>query len=485
MNKVDEQYQPKRIMAIVADPKTGKILAMGQRPTYHPATRVGIDKSWHNEIIETSYEPGSTMKIFSLAAAIEKKVFNPNDKYPSGRYYVDNKSKPIKDHNGGSGWGSITYLEGVQRSSNVAFAYLLEKMGTDAWREYMDRFKFGTPTGIDLPNEVSGNILYDWPIEKVTSVFGQGTTVTALQMVQAMTAIANDGKMMKPYVVEKVVNPNDDTVTDTKPEVAGQPISKDTAKEVRSILETVLTSEHGTGARYKIEGYKVAGKTGTAQIPDPKGGYLVGYNNYIFSFLGLAPADDPKLIMYVAVEQPNLKEDENGYLENGSVPVSMIFNPVMKSSLQYLNIQPEEIPETKKASLPDFLNLNTQAAMDHIKEKSLIPILLGDGDKITGQSSPLGATLLEGEKIILKTNGNLTLPDMSGWSKRDVLNAAQLANLNVNMVGDGFVTKQNIKPNSPIREGDHLVVNFETPKQTIEREKAEKNKADDEDKPLD
>jgi len=327
--------------------------------------------------------------------------------------------------------------------------------------------------------------LYDWPIEKVTSVFGQGTTVTALQMVQAMTAIANDGKMMKPYVVEKVVNPNDDTVTDTKPEVAGQPISKDTAKEVRSILETVLTSEHGTGARYKIEGYKVAGKTGTAQIPDPKGGYLVGYNNYIFSFLGLAPADDPKLIMYVAVEQPNLKEDENGYLENGSVPVSMIFNPVMKSSLQYLNIQPEEIPETKKASLPDFLNMNTQAAMDHIKEKSLIPILLGDGDKITGQSSPLGATLLEGEKIILKTNGNLTLPDMSGWSKRDVLNAAQLANLNVNMVGDGFVTKQNIKPNSPIREGDHLVVNFETPKQTIEREKAEKNKADDEDKPLD
>ncbi|MBS4198858.1 penicillin-binding protein [Bacillus sp. FJAT-49732] len=484
MNKVDEQYQPKRIMAVVADPKTGKILAMAQRPTYHPATRVGIDKSWHNEIIETSYEPGSTMKIFSLAAAIEKKVFNPNDTYPSGRYYVDNKSKPIKDHNGGSGWGSITYLEGVQRSSNVAFAYLLEKMGTNAWREYMDKFKFGTPTGIDLPNEVPGNILYDWPIEKVTSVFGQGTTVTALQMVQAMSAIANDGKMMKPYVVEKVVNPNDGTVKETKPEIAGQPISKKTASEVRSILETVLTSEHGTGARYKIEGYKVAGKTGTAQIPDPTGGYLEGLNNYIFSFLGLAPADDPKLIMYVAVEQPNLKEDENGYPENGSVPVSMIFNPVMKSSLQYLNIQPEEIQETKIASLPNFSKMNTKAAMDYIKENSLEPILLGVGEKITGQSPTPGASLMEGEKIILKTDGNLSLPNMIGWSKRDVLNVAQMANLNVNMVGDGFVAKQNIKPESPIHEGDHLVVNLETPRQTIEREKAEKNK-EDEDKPLD
>lgn len=483
MKKVDEQYEPKRIMAVVADPKTGKILAMAQRPTYHPETRVGIDKSWHNEIIETSYEPGSTMKIFSLAAAIEKKVFNPNDTYPSGRYYV-NKRDYIGDHNGGRGWGPITYLEGVQRSSNVAFAYLLEKMGTQAWREYMDRFKFGTPTGIDLPNEVSGKILYDWPIEKVTSVFGQGTTVTAMQMVQAMTAIANDGRMMKPYVVEKIENPNDGTSKETKPEIVGQPISKETAKEVSSILETVLTSEHGTGGRYKIAGYKVAGKTGTAQIPDPKGGYLTGYDDYVFSFLGMAPADDPKLIMYVVVDQPNLKEDENGNLENGSVPVSMIFNPVMKSSLEYLNIQPEEIPDTNIANLPDFSKMKKDDAIEYIKEKSLVPIIIGDGDKIIDQLPNSGASLIEGEKIFIKTDGNLTLPNMTGWSKRDVLYAAQLANVNVNVVGDGFASKQNIKPDSPVNEGDHLVVNFETPRQKIDREKSAKNKEDD-DKPLD
>ncbi|MBS4217845.1 PASTA domain-containing protein [Bacillus sp. FJAT-49711] len=482
MNKVDKQYKPKRIMAVVADPKTGKVLAMGQRPTYHPTTRVGIDKSWHNEIIETSFEPGSTMKIFSLAAAIEKKAFNPNGTFPSGRYYV-NKSDYIGDHNGGRGWGPITYLEGVQRSSNVGFAYLLEKMGTEAWREYMDKFKFGTPTGIDLPNEVPGKILYDWPIEKVTSVFGQGTTVTAMQMVQAMTAIANDGKMMKPYVVEKIVNPNDGTEEKTKPEIVGQPISKETANEVGSILETVLTSEHGTGGRYKIDGYKVAGKTGTAQIPGPDGKYLKGYDDYVFSFLGMAPADDPKLIMYVAVEQPNLKEDENGNLENGSVPVSMIFNTVMKSSLQYLNIQPEEIPDTKIASLPDFSKMKTNEAIDYVKDNALVPIIIGEGEKIIDQSPNAGVSLIEGEKIVLKTDGNLTLPNMTGWSKRDVLTVAKLANLNVNIVGDGFAAKQNIKADTPIGEGDHLVVNFETPKQKIDREKSEKNK-EDEDKPL-
>ncbi len=147
LNKVDEKYTPKGIVAIIADPKTGKILGMGQRPTYHPQTRVGIDKSWYNDALEKSFEPGSTMKVFSLAAAIEEKAFNPNAYFQSGTYKVDSKTT-IRDHNDGRGWGSITYLEGVQRSSNVAFANLLENMGTDVWRQYMDDFKFGTKTGL-------------------------------------------------------------------------------------------------------------------------------------------------------------------------------------------------------------------------------------------------------------------------------------------------------------------------------------------------
>ncbi|MEK3887067.1 penicillin-binding protein [Bacillus sp. FSL K6-3431] len=475
MNKVDEEYKPKRIMAIVADPKTGKILAMGQRPTYHPDTREGIDQSWHNEIIETSFEPGSTMKIFSLAAAVEEKKFNPNEKFKSGTYRVDKKSQTIKDHNNGAGWGPISYLEGVQRSSNVGFAYLLEKMGTKTWRAYMDEFKFGTKTGIALPNEVAGNILYDWPIEKVTSVYGQGTTVTAIQMVQAMSAIANDGKMMKPYVVDKIVNPNDGTVKQNKAEIAGQPISKETAKEVRDILETTLLPPNGTAQNFQIDGYSVAGKTGTAQIPNPKGGgYLEGRNNFIFSFLGTAPADDPRLVVYVAVEQPQLK-----LVESGSEPVSLIFNSVMKNSLQYLNIKPEKVPEAKIFELPDFSTMNTKDMTKVLKDNKLEPVIIGKGDKIISQSPKQGTQVLEGEKVIIRLKGDKTIPNMIGWSKRDVLKIAQQLEVKVNMTGEGFAFKQNLKAGSVLKPEDQIVVNFETPIQKLEREKKQSEQKED------
>ncbi|MGV3464271.1 MAG: peptidoglycan D,D-transpeptidase FtsI family protein, partial [Heyndrickxia sp.] len=164
LSKVQEKYNPTKMIAIVADPKTGKILGMGQRPTFDPMTRDGIEKAWHNESVETSYEPGSVMKIFTLAAAVQQGVFNPSDKYKSGTFYVKGVPNPIRDWNYGAGWGTISYLEGLQRSSNVAFATLLDKIGQDTFRTYLDRFHFGQPTNIGLPNEASGKILYNWPI---------------------------------------------------------------------------------------------------------------------------------------------------------------------------------------------------------------------------------------------------------------------------------------------------------------------------------
>ena len=344
MNKVDKEYKPEKIIAIVADPKTGEILAMGQRPTFHPKTKEGIDKGWHNEAIETSFEPGSTMKIFTLAAAVQEKVFHSNETYQSGSYQVTNKDKAIHDHNY-SGWGTISYLEGVQRSSNVAFAKIAkEKLGFEKFREYLTKFGFDKPTGIDLPDETSGKIQFTYPIEKITTAYGQGTAITPIQQIQAATAIANDGKMIKPHVVKKIVNHDTgETIKSNSPEVVSTPISKETAKQVRDILETVVTSPNGTGGRYKIDGYSVAGKTGTANIPGPNGRYLQGADNYMFSFLGMAPKDDPKLIVYVAVQQPDL--DGTGM---GALPVSGIFNPVMKNSLQYLNIKPSK---SQKAQL--------------------------------------------------------------------------------------------------------------------------------------
>jgi penicillin-binding protein 2B len=473
MNKVAKEYKPQKIIAIVADPKTGEILAMGQRPSFHPKTKEGIDKGWHNEAIETSFEPGSTMKIFTLAAAVQEKVFNPNETYQSGSYRVTNKDQAIHDHNG-SGWGPITYLEGVQRSSNVAFAKIAkEKLGFETFREYLTKFGFDQPTGIDLPDETSGKIQYTYPIEKITTAYGQGTAITPIQQIQAATAIANDGKMVKPHVVEKIVNHDTgETIKAASTEVVSTPISKETAKQVRDILETVVTSKKGTGNRYKIDGYSVAGKTGTANIPGPNGRYLQGADNYMFSFLGMAPKDDPKLIVYVAVQQPDL--DGTGM---GALPVSAIFNPVMKNSLHYLNIKPSTLEKAQLNKLSDFKGKSVEETEKELKERGIETVVIGKGTKVIRQLPEPGTTVLEGEKVIIQTNGEKLAPDMTGWSLRDVMKIANIAGLKLNSKGKGYVTQQNIKPKTLMRNGDFLIVDLKTPEEQWNEEKKAKSDA--------
>ncbi len=436
---------------------------MSQRPSFHPTTRDGLDKSWHNEVVETPIEPGSTMKIFTLASAIQEKKWNPNEQYKSGSYKVTEKSRPIHDHNG-SGWGTITYLEGIQRSSNVAVAKLVnEKIGTEKFREYLTKFGFDKPTGIDLPNEASGTIVYKWPIEKVTTSYGQGTTVTPIQLIQAATAVANDGKMMKPQVIDKIVDPNTGKVIkQNEPESAGQPISAETAKEVRDVLETVVTAEHGTGKSYAIPGYQVAGKTGTANITE-NGKYLGGPSNYLFSFLGMAPKDDPKLIVYVAVQQPEI----DNYIK-GSIPTSMIFKSVMQSSLQYLNIKPASQEKVKSTPVPDVEGQNPAEAKKLLESKGFETVVIGDGNQVEEQLPKPDTKVLEGEKVFIRASGAMTYPDLTDWSLRDVMKLAQIAGIKLNKAGSGYVTKQNLKPGSPINQGENLIVELETPLQQFE-----------------
>ncbi|MDQ0414874.1 penicillin-binding protein [Mesobacillus stamsii] len=465
VERVDKEYQPKKILVVVADPKTGDILAMAQRPSFHPSTREGLDQSWHNEIVETPIEPGSTMKIFTLAAAIEENKWNPNEKYKSGSYNVTENSVPIGDHNNRQGWGMISYLEGIQRSSNVAAAKLVnEKIGTDKFREYLTDFGFDEPTGIDLPNEAVGKIQYQYPVEKVTVAYGQGSTFTPIQLIQAATAVANDGKMMKPRVIDKIVDPNTGKVINQqKPETVGQPISAATAKEVRDVLGTVITGEHGTGKSYAIDGYEVAGKTGTANITE-NGKYLSGESNYLFSFLGMAPKDDPKLIVYVAVQQPNIDQ-----YYKGSIPTSMIFKSVMQSSLQYLNIKPATREKADSSPIPDVTGMEPGEAKTLLESKGFQTVVIGDGNKVQNQLPGGDIVALEGEKIIVKTSGAMTYPDMTDWSLRDVMKLAQLTGVKLNKAGSGYVTSQSLKPGLPIKEGENLIVQLETPLQQFEK----------------
>lgn len=464
MSKVDNEYKPEKMVAVVADAKTGEILGMSQRPSFHPETKEGIEKSWHNEVIENSFEPGSTMKIFTLAAALEEDVLNLNETFQSGQYVAFPNTRPIRDWNNGQGWGPITYYEGVQRSSNVAFAKIVkEKLGYEKYREYLTKFGFDKPTGIELPNETGGKIVYDWPLEKVTTGFGQGTAITPIQQIQAATAITNDGKMMKPLIIKEIVDPNKKgSVKKTKPEIVGTPISANTASDVLDILETTVSSPKGTGYNYyQIDGYEVAGKTGTAQIPNPNGGYLTGRQNYVFSFLGMAPKDDPELIVYVAVQQPKIDIHTSG-----ATPVADIFNPVMKSSLQYMNVQPVEQSKAQFGKLQNVVGLSTENAIKKLNDTGFTPIVVGKGNKVVSQLPANQSKMIVGEKVIIRTDGEITIPDMTGWSLRDVMKVAEIGNLQLNTIGNGYVKKQNLKPGSSMKEGDFLIIELETPAQT-------------------
>lgn len=457
MTTVQEEYEPTRMIALIANPKTGEILGMSQRPSFNPNTREGLSENWLNESIQLTIEPGSPMKMFTLAAAVEEGKWNPNDTFMSGSYKFGNTI--IGDHNGRRGWGEITYLEGYQRSSNVSMAYLLERLGADTFMEYVDAFGFGHKTGIDLPGEASGTILDDHELSKLTMSFGQGSTVTPIQIIQASTAFANDGVMMKPYIIDEIKNKDTGEVTvKGEPEEAGQPISAETAKIVRDVLASTVTGEHGSARNFALQDYSVAGKTGTAQIPGKDGKYMSGGDNYLFSFVGMAPAEDPELIMYVGVQQPNMRGTAYG-----SKPVADIFTQVMENGLKYLNIAPEDTENTPVIEIGDYTGDSSDAVIASLSSQNINVVTTGAAGGITGQYPAEGELLLAGGTVILQTDGDSDLPDFAGWSKRELLAFQALSGLSLEVVGQGYAISQSLSAGSAITEGEPVVVRLQTP----------------------
>ena len=461
MNKAEQHYDPSMLVGIIADPKTGKILAMSSKPSYNP--NKGDIEYFLNDPIANAFEPGSTMKVFTLAAAINEGVYNGKEYFQSGKYAVG--SAEIKDHNGGYGWGSITFDEGFERSSNVAFSILEDQLlKPNKFKQYMNKFGFNQKTGIDLPGESKNTLLLNTQIQQVTTSFGQGSTVTPIQIVQAATAIANDGKMMQPYIVDKVVNPtNKQVIMENQPKEIGNPIEKETADKVRNLMERVITSAKGTGTMYKIDGYPIGGKTGTAQIPNPENGrYMEGKDNYIFSFLGMAPIDDPQLVVYLAIKQPKLKGNEYG-----AQPLAEIFKPVMKNSLEYLKVKPyteKQMADATKQSeikVQNYVNQTMDTVKNIAEKKKLQPVLLGEG-KIIKQYPQTGEVMSEGDRIFLLGN-NVKMPNLKGWSMRDVMYFSKLLKLDLKTIGTGYVTGQSIEKGQVIQEGDTLKLDLEPP----------------------
>ncbi|MGL4819530.1 MAG: penicillin-binding transpeptidase domain-containing protein, partial [Bacilli bacterium] len=395
---------------------------------------------------------------FTLAAAINENKWFPDRTFKSGSYREG--GSVIRDHNY-YGWGDITYREGIERSSNVAVAKLAKEiMGFDTFYEYLRAFRLDQPTNIELPGERVGKLLERYEIEKITTSFGQGSTVTAMGLVQAATAIANNGVMLKPYLVDRIVAP-DGVVTQMKPEQVGTPITAETAKEVRRVLEGSVTEKHGTATNFQIPGYRVTGKTGTAQIPNPNGkGYMYGHGNYIYSFLGMAPADDPELLVYVAVERPKLKPTQFG-----AQPVSEIFNTVVQNSLQYLGVPRDDSankgkPTVATKRMPDVVMRTTEDAKRLLEPLSKRITVIGNGRTVVAQSPENSSELLPNEHMILYTGGTAKMPNMLGWPLGDVMTFAGMVDMNVQTIGTGIVTEQSIPTGRTVVKGNTVVVNL-------------------------
>jgi stage V sporulation protein D (sporulation-specific penicillin-binding protein) len=393
------EYNPDHAVAIVEDPKTGAILAMSNYPTFDPAHWQDYPASTYNRnlAIWQTFEPGSTFKIVTLSAAMQENKVNLDDKFFDPGYYEVAGHK-IRCWKAG-GHGSESFLNVVENSCNPGFIALGERLGKETLFSYIKKFGFGSKTGIDLPGEGNGilfNLNKVGPLELATTSFGQGVSVTPIQQVMAMGAIANGGKLMKPFVVGEVKNHDTGEVeTKTSPKVVRQVISPQTATAVRAALESVVAQ--GSGGKAYVNGYRIGGKTGTAQVVE-NGHYAS--NHYIVSFIGMAPANDPKLVAYVAIDNPHPK---NGVVFGGVI-VAPIVGGILNDSLSYLGVPKTSAGLPKKykwgdtipVALPNFVGMTVDDARKLAIENSaeIKTSMLGQGKYVVSQA-PAGGTLVD------------------------------------------------------------------------------------------
>ncbi|WP_232819483.1 penicillin-binding transpeptidase domain-containing protein [Exiguobacterium sp. TNDT2] len=455
MEELYKTYKPKNATAIIMDPKTGEIIALSDRPSFDPNTRE--ISSYSNFSVSSRFEPGSTMKIFTLAAAINEGVYNPNELYKSGSYKY---GKTVFNDYNITGWGTIPMVEGVWHSSNVAFSILAnERLGLSRYEDYFKAFKFDQRTGVDLPGEVNSQYDFESPLNVLITAWGQSTAVTPMQILQATSAIATDGTMKQPHVIKKVVNrETGETIRTTNPKVVGQPITAESAKQTREALDGVVNSDVGTGQLYALDNYRVIGKTGTAQIAE-NGKYLSG--QYIHSFVGMAPEDDPELVMYIAVDRPNSDSSTTG-----PRIMAPLFKDVMDVALRYRSVEPDKQAKSNDASTKttvSFVGQGRDEAVKAAKAAAFTPVSLGSGETVIAQSPVEGQPYVAGERLLLKTDESFTMPVLKGWSLRDVKRLATLYQLNLEIDGTGFVSSQSIGKGKPVNTGATLKVKLQSP----------------------
>jgi stage V sporulation protein D (sporulation-specific penicillin-binding protein) len=394
-------YNPDGIIAIALNPNNGKILGMSSRPTFDPANFQNVPQEVYNRNLPvwSSYEPGSTFKIITLAAALEEGKVDLEKEHFHDPGSVEVAGARLKCWKRG-GHGSQTFLEVVQNSCNPGFVELGQRLGKDTLFKYIKDFGFGQKTGIDLAGEGSGilfNLNRVGPVELATTAFGQGVSVTPIQQVAAVAAAVNGGTLYKPYIAQELIDPvTKEIVMRNTPVAKRRVISEETSKEIRHALESVVAQ--GTGFRAFVDSYRIGGKTGTAQKAQ-NGRYLE--NNFIVSFMGFAPADDPQIVVYVAVDNP-----KGGLIFGGTVSAPIV-GSIMKDGLMAMGVEPrkdqieKEIkwPDKPLITLPDLTGLTKLEITEQLLNLKIDAS--GEGDIVVRQSPEAGSKVKEGSTIRL------------------------------------------------------------------------------------
>ncbi len=459
------QYDAESALAIAVHPQTGEVLALAKKPDYDPNRYMDYpDTSWQITPIFATFEPGSTFKLMTLAASIEEDQYNKDEGFfCPGHMTVSGQIIRCWTSSRG-GHGSINFLEVVQGSCNPGFITMGQRLGKEDMLKYLHAFGFGARTGIDLPGEGLG-ILFTpeqlGPVELATTSFGQGVSVTPLQQVMAVAAMANGGNLLRPYIVKEFRDELGNVVKENQPETIRQIISPETSEQVKWIMETVV--EEGSGLNAYIEGYRIAGKTGTAQkVGD--GAYLAGKN--IMSFIGFVPVDDPQILLFIAVDEP----------KRGSMWASQIaaptFRNMMVDILNYLDIpqQVTEEPEVRTARVPDMTGMTVDEASALVNNEGLILKIVGEGDVIARQTPTAGAVVPIQTNILVYVGGEtpgdsqgVMVPDLKGKTLREAGEILSWLGLRLYPVGTGIAVKQDPDPNSKVSEGSTVTVEFKSP----------------------
>lgn len=446
LDAVQNKYKPKALTAIVEDVKTGKIRAASQRPTFDPATRKGLNDNWRNILVQDSYEPGSVFKILSITAAIQEGKYNPKEYCRSGSITFNGST--IHDWNY-TGWGAIPFEQAFPRSSNIGMSILVNRLGRHTWRRYLDNYHIGKKTNITLPDENSGLINIHSQIDQAVTSFGQGITVNALQMMQVYSALANSGQMLKPQLVEKIVSSSGKVIKRYKKIKVGKPVySQETAQTTLKLMRDVVEKEYGTGTTYKIPGKSIAVKTGTAQIAGIHGGYLKGDRNYLFSVVGLTPADNPRYCIYITMKQPQIMSD----------PPETIMSLIFKPLINRVSVSSKVDMMGEQITIPSVKGQSREQAVRLLEKMGLYVETIGSGNKVEAQSILANTKVNPNSKIIIFTGGIIRCPNMKGWTIKQVTQFANISKVKVEVLGKGKVYKQSRIPRSILNRNSKVKV---------------------------